>query len=100
MDILTLATISALVLVILVQLVIIRGATKTERSSMRDPVFLTGREIELIKRKIESVGMNAISINNVLDMIHTINGIQLGTYTDLDPFLPHDPYEDVDEKVI
>jgi len=85
-----------LVLLVLVEGIIIRGFLKTDKiDSEYKPAALTGREIEAIRRKLESIGMNAISRADVANLIRTFQLIVLGVYEDKDPYVPADPYEDI-----
>ena len=80
-----------------VEFYIIRGFIRTETSSVENK-HLTGREIEEIRRRVSSVGLQAITVNDVFNLIMTIRDTHLGTYEDTDPYVPADPYEDVDER--
>jgi hypothetical protein len=79
--------------------IIIRGAIS--RESIKDEQYgtLTGRQIEAIRLKLISVGVNAVTKFEVMNVIHTVRAIQLGTYDDIDPYIPADIYSDVDDKV-
>jgi len=90
--------ISALLLVVAVlEFGIIRGFMRTERSSGGHR-HLTGREIEEIRRKLSTVGLAAVSEDDVSNLIMTIRDTHLGTYVDNDPYIPADPYDDVDQR--
>lgn len=54
---------------------------------------LTGREIEIMRRKVLQSGISSVSLQDVMGLITTLNMIQLGNYEDTDPFSPADPYE-------
>jgi hypothetical protein len=72
--------------------VIIENYTRTK---------LTGVLIEEIRRKLWLYGKNAITEYDILDLIYTIRDIQLGIYSDEDPYVPSDPYDGLnDEKNI
>ena len=88
----------ALLLVIaVVEFYIIRGFVRTEISS-GEPGHLTGREIEMMRRKLSSVGLQALTADEVFSLIMTIRDTPLGTYEDTDPYIPADPYGDIDER--
>lgn len=77
---------------------IIRGALKIEKSS--DKIRpLTGKEIEVMRRKLATVGLQAISKTEVFCLIKTIRDTNLGIWKDPDPYFPADPYEDIDRQV-
>ena len=76
---------------------VIRGCLRVNKSSTEQKC-LTGREIEEMRRKLASVGLQSITIGDVFNLIKTIRDTNLGKYTDQDPYIPADPYEDVDEK--
>lgn len=74
----------------------IRGFLKTEKFNKNERARgLTGREIESIRRKLDSVGISSISHGDIANLIKTFQLITLGAYQDKDPFIPADPYEDV-----
>lgn len=79
----------------IVQFGIIRGFMRAERST-EGQRHLTGREVEVIRRKLATVGMSAITAVDVYNLIMTIRDTHLGTYVDEDPYVPADPYEDVE----
>lgn len=80
----------------IVQFIMLRGALKIEKLS-GEIIHLTGREIETIRRKLSTIGMQAITIGDVFSLIMTIRETHLGNYVDDDPYIPADPYEDIDE---
>lgn len=59
---------------------------------------LTGVQIEEIRRKLSVAGLAGIELREVLDLIYIIRAIQIGDYSDNDPFVPHDPYEGIEEE--
>ena len=81
--------------VAVVEFIIIRGFLRTEKS-INTNKHLTGREIEEVRRKLSTVGLNGISKWDILNLIKTIRDTHLGTYVDEDPYVPADPYEDVE----
>ena len=78
--------------------IILRGVFKTEKDTNRKSKPLTGREVEEIRRKLLLTSLNGITKSEVFDLIRTIRDIQLGIYKDTDPYMPADPYSDVDEE--
>ena len=86
-----------LLLVAVVEFFIIKGFMSHSKAP-RQHRHLTGREIEEIRRKLSSVGMQAITIDDVFNLIMTIRDTHLGTYVDGDPYIPADPYEDIDAR--
>ena len=79
----------------IIQGIMLRGAMRREPGIDEDLKFLTGRQIEETKRKINNVGLVGVTEHEVLCLINTINGIQLGIYHDKDPWVPDIPYEDI-----
>ena len=79
--------------------VVIRGAIRREVIDGETFKTLTGREIEQIRIKAITVGMNSITKHEVMNVIHTVRAIQLGTYEDKDPYIPADIYADVEDRV-
>lgn len=78
---------------------VLRGALRVDQED-RDQIEikpLTGRDIEVIRRKLVNVGLGGVSLNEVLNLVKTIRDIQLGVYEDKDPYLPADPYGDIDD---
>ena len=71
----------------------ILGEDEGNKSTIGAPI--TGTEIELIRRKLVNVGMRSITRSDMFNMMATIRGIHMGTYTDKDPYMPADPYEDI-----
>jgi hypothetical protein len=59
---------------------------------------LSGREIETMRRLIVAKGPSAITVHDVLNLIYTIRSIQLGDYSDIDPFVfsSEDPYDSLE----
>lgn len=79
--------------------VVLRGALRVDQEE-RDQIEikpLTGRDIEVIRRKLVNVGLGGVSLNEVLNLVKTIRDIQLGLYEDKDPYLPADPFGDIDD---
>jgi len=98
MDTLILFGILALLLLgNVVQFIMLRGVLKTEKSS-GVTTHLTGREVEVIRRKISTIGLQALTEGDVLSLIKTIRDTHLGTYEDTDPYVPADPYDDIDAR--
>ncbi len=83
-----------LLAVVVVEFFIIRGFLRGEKSSGKHEA-LTGREVELLRRKLASVGLRAITHDDVYNLIKTIRDTHLGKYVDKDPYIPADPYEDI-----
>ncbi len=88
---------SLLLLVSVLEFIIIRGFLRTEDSEGTHN-HLTGREIEEIRRKLSTIGLQAITVDEVFNLIMTIRDTHLGTYVDNDPYIPADPYDDVDAR--
>lgn len=86
-----------LLFISVVEFYIIRGFLRQKQSS-GEHRHLTGREIEEIRRKLSTVGMQDISIDDVFNLIMTIRDTHLGTYVDDDPYVPADPYDDIDAR--
>jgi len=59
---------------------------------------ITGREIEEIRRVLVTHGLNGLLRSNVMDLVYTIRAIQLGDYEDMDPYVPDDPYDGLEEQ--
>lgn len=96
-------TILIIIILILISLLIIcfgiiRGFLRTEQKTgeIKD---LSGKEIEFIRRKLVSIGIQSVSKNEVFSLIKTIRDTNLGTWMDNDPYFPADPYEDIDSKI-
>ncbi len=87
-----------LIAAIVVEAIIIRGFLNSEKSEGGHRC-LSGREIELIRRKLSTVGMQAIVIDDVFNLIKTIRDTHIGLYVDSDPYFPADPYGDINSKV-
>lgn len=101
MDWITIALAAGLAVMIgvaIVMAIMIRGAFRTQESSGVIE-SLTGREIESIRRRLASVGMSGVSLAEIFSLIRTLRDIQLGIYKDEDPYVPADPYEDVDKPI-
>ena len=82
-------------IIVVGQAIVIRGAIRQENIIGQVLKFLTGREIEEMKRRVVQIGLNGTSKYEVLCLINTMNGVQLGVYKDEDVWIPEDPYEDV-----
>lgn len=95
----TLIILCSILLVLLsMSLIIIRGFIKQDKSDGKHKQ-LTGKEIEFIRRKLASVGLQAITKDDVYNLIKTLRDSSLGLYKDDDPYFPADPYEDIDLKM-
>lgn len=75
--------------------IMIRGAIRREPLKKSDLKFLTGRQIEEMKRRVNLIGINGTDEFEVLCLINTMNGVQLGVYQDEDVWIPNEPYEDL-----
>lgn len=64
-----------------------------------EPEILTGKDIENIRLKIMS-GASMIGNDYILDLIFTLRHSILGTYEDLDGYVPPDPYENISKEKI
>lgn len=80
---------------------IVRGALNADRQERNKMNIrrMTGREIETMRRRLVAVGNPALNLSDTFSLILTIREIQLGTYTDDDPWIPADPYEDVAKSI-
>lgn len=58
---------------------------------------LSGREREEIRRRLLSQGIGGVHPHEVLDLIYSFRAVELGQYRDSDPYVPDDPYDDLDE---
>jgi hypothetical protein len=87
-----------LILGLVVCVGIIRGFLRTEKpnGNIRP---LTGREIEVLRRRLSAIGIQAITATDVFCLVKTIRDTNLGVWIDSDPYYPADPYEDIDRKV-
>lgn len=98
LDIILYGVFPLLSIVSVLEFIIIRGFIKTNAGSGVHK-HLTGREIEEIRRKLSLVGgLNAIAKDDVYNLIMTVRDTHLGTYVDEDPYIPADPYEDIEEE--
>jgi len=86
-----------LLIISIVEFFIIRGVLKVE-PELGEEKYLTGREIEEIRRKVVAVGKQTITVGEILNIIRTIRDTHLGTYIDEDPYFPADPYDDIDGR--
>jgi hypothetical protein len=59
---------------------------------------LTGTQIEEIRRKLEIAGLSGVQRREVLDLIYVLRAIQIGDYSDKDPYVPSNPYEGIEEE--
>jgi hypothetical protein len=89
-----------LLVVAVIEFIIIRGFVMNDGDIEKDVRHLTGREIEELRRKVSLAGMTAVSTETVFSLIMTIKDTHLGTYVDEDPYIPADPYEDIDERSV
>jgi len=78
---------------------IIRGFLRVEKPIATGVRPLTGYEIEVVRRRLLSIGMQAITPLDVFCLIKTIRDTNLGIWVDQDPYSPADPYEDIDKIV-
>lgn len=85
---------------ILLSLVII-GFMRTEKfiKDNYEQKVLSGVEIETIRRKVITAGVNSISNAEIYNLIYTIRQIFYGKYVDKDPYIPADTYDDVAKKI-
>ena len=88
---------SLLMLGNVIQFIMLRGSLKVETPT-GEIKNLTGREVEIIRRKLSTIGIQTITIDDVFNLIKTIRDTHLGIYVDDDPYVPADPYEDIDSK--
>jgi hypothetical protein len=80
--------------------IMLRGYIREEKEEFKNYKVrkITGREIEEIRRVLVTHGMNGLLRSNILDLIYTIRAIQLGDYEDMDPYVPADPYDGLEEQ--
>ncbi len=97
-EIITISIMVILLAALFVAIFIIRGFLRQERGSAKDIRPLTGKEIEVIRRRLTLIGMNGLTPNDVYCLIKTIRDTNLGLWIDNDPYFPNDPYEDIDER--
>lgn len=64
-----------------------------------EPEVMTGKDIENIRLNALS-GASIIGNDYILDLIFTLRHSILGTYEDLDGYIPPDPYENVSKEKI
>ena len=93
------ALVVVLVVATIVLSIILRGALRFEDDFEGEISPLTGREIEVIRRKLVSVGVRGITTNEAFSLVKTLRDIQLGMYVDSDPWVPADPYEDIGRDI-
>lgn len=84
-----------LIIVVIALCFMLRGATLSKSEDIESYVItrLTGVDIEKIRRDIINVGMNALTTHDVLNLIYVVRSIQLGTYTDENPYVSQHPYD-------
>jgi len=90
-----------LVVIVALGIIVIRGMLAS-RDSMIDSYKrrdLTGREREDIRRRLLASGTSAIHPHEILDLIYTFRSVELGQYEDKDPYVPADPYDDIEEYI-
>lgn len=77
---------------------VFRGATKEDEETIETykRQKLSGVDVETIRRTILAYGRKGISVHDVMDLIYTIRSIQLGQYTDTNPYMPANPYDGFD----
>ena len=82
-------------------ILVIRGMLKTEKSNIENykRKILSGVETEEIRRRVIEYGMSKITINDVLNLIYTKRAIEVGAYEDIDPYVPADPYDGIEEEI-
>lgn len=85
--------------IIAMMYIIIRGMMKTQQSLVLDYKRhnLTGREREEIRRRLLAQGTTAVHAHEILDLIYSFRAVELGQYKDDDPYVPEDPYDDVED---
>lgn len=89
-----------LVVVIVFMFIILRGMIATVGGTFDNykRKNLTGREREDIRRRLIAQGMGAVHPHEVMDLIYSWRALELGQYTDEDPYVPQDdPYDDIEE---
>lgn len=93
-------SVGILILAVFILSVILRGALRVEDDRSKSGIkALTGREIEFVRRKLVNIGLRGITLSEAFSLVKTLRDIQLGLYTDEDPWIPADPYEDIDKEV-
>ena len=93
------SVIFVLLSVISILSIMLRGSIRITADITNDYkiTLLPGTMVEEIRILLINYGFNAITPQNVLDLIYTIRAIQLGHYEDTDPFIPADPYDGLEE---
>ena len=77
--------------------IVLRGLLSSNSSEINEQrKKLTGRDREALRRKLIASGFSTVTISEVLDLLHTVRQIELGSYRDEDPYIPDDPYDDVE----
>lgn len=95
-DIIVLSLLAIAITATIIEAIIIRGFMRQEENlNNTNGHSLTGREIEYIRRKLHGAGMVSITPFDIDNLLLTLKEIQLGMYTDKDPYVPSDPYEDI-----
>lgn len=80
------------------QFFVIRGFLRNDRTNTGKHVPLSGKEIEEIRQKLSSLGIQTVTADDIYNLIRTIWELNLGVYQDTDPYLPFDPYDNVGEE--
>jgi hypothetical protein len=77
---------------------IIRGALTNNQDMLEDyhRKDLSGTQREEIRRRLIVGGKGAVGAHEILDLIYTFRSVELGQYNDEDPYVPSDPYDDID----
>ncbi|MBU1082738.1 MAG: hypothetical protein KKB59_19790 [Spirochaetes bacterium] len=74
---------------------IIRGAIQESESPPTSKLrVLTGIETEELRRRAILIGKNAITTEEILNLIKTINLMKIGLYRDNDAYVPADIYDE------
>lgn len=84
-----------LLITLVIAVIIIRGTIISKSADLNEYtiVSLTGRDIERIRQKLVYIGPQAVSSYDILNLIYVIRSIQLGTYSDENPYIPANPYD-------
>ena len=78
----------------------LRGAMRKEPINDDSIRELSGKEIETLRRKFVRIGVNGLTNEEIFSLFQTIRSVQLGIYVDSDPWLPANPYEDIDQDSV
>jgi hypothetical protein len=91
---------TVLLTIIAVLIIVLRGYIKEEKEEFENYKVrkITGREIEEIRRVLVTHGTNGLLRSNIMDLVYTIRAIQIGDYEDMDPYVPDDPYDGLEEQ--